>query len=122
MDKTEKTEEQKMEDLFEKFKSVELTPLPYFSQELIPLPDDVAKELRHIADSHNCTVSYVISHFFEDFLSDTKDISEISPESLILISKDKPYLIIKKKDKPFARVSFFGEDAKWTKDCALKEN
>lgn len=33
MNKEEKEEDQKMEELFEKFKSVELTPLPYFSHE-----------------------------------------------------------------------------------------
>ena len=121
MNKEEKEEDQKMEELFEKFKSVELTPLPYFTHELLSLPDDLAKELRQIANRHNCTVSYVISHFFEDFLSETKDISEITQESLIQISKDKPYLFIKKDGKPFARVSFFGEDEKWTKDYALEE-
>ena len=88
---------------------------------MLSLPDDVAKEFRQVADKHNCTVSYVISHFLEDFLSDTKDISEISQETLIQISKDKPYLFIKKNGEPFARVSFFGEDEKWTKDYAIKE-
>ena len=121
MKKKEKTEEQKKEELFEKFKSVELTPLPYFSNELLTLPDDLAKGLRQIADRHNCTVSYVISHFFADFFSETKDISEISQESLTLVSKNNPYLFIKKDGKPFARVSFFGEDEKWTKDYALEE-
>ena len=57
----------------------------------------------------------------EDFLSDVKDISEISQESLIEVSKNKPYLFIKKEGKPFARVSFFGEDEKWTKDYEFKE-
>jgi len=121
MNKKEKTEEQKNEELFEKFKSIELTPLPYFSHELLSLPDDLAKEMRQIADRHNCTVSYVISHFLEDFLSETKDISEISQESLTEISKNKPYLFIKKDGKPFARVSFFGEDEKWAKDNAVEE-
>ncbi|MCR4952880.1 MAG: hypothetical protein K6A43_02295 [Treponema sp.] len=82
----------------------------------------MAKEMRQIADRHNCTVSYVISHFFADFFSETKDISEISQESLIQISKDNPYLFIKKDGKPFARVSFFGEDTKWAKDYEFKEN
>lgn len=122
MNKKEKTEEQKKEELFEKFKSVELTPLPYFSNELLTLPDDLAKGLRQIADRHNCTVSYVISHFFADFFSETKDISEISRESLTQISKTKPYLFIKKDGKPFARVSFFGEDTKWAKDYEFKDN
>ena len=121
MPKKEKTENQKQDALFEKFKEVELTPLPYFSSELLSLPDDVAKELRKAADRHNCTVSYVISHFFEDFLSDVKELSEVTPENLIQISKEKPYLFIKKEGKPFARVSFIGEDEKWTKDYALKE-
>ena len=62
-----KKEKKKNKELFEKFKSVELTPLPYFSHELLSLPDDLAKEMRQIADRHNCTVSYVISHFLEDF-------------------------------------------------------
>ena len=39
MNKEEKAEDQKMEELFEKFKSVELTPLPYFTHELLSLPD-----------------------------------------------------------------------------------
>ncbi len=122
MSKKEKTEEQKKEELFEKFKSVELSPLPYFSNELLSVPDNLAKELRQIADRHNCTVSYVISHFFADFFAETKDISEISPESLTQISKAKPYLFIKKDGKPFARVTFFGEDEKWTKNYEFKEN
>lgn len=88
MSKKEKTVNQKQDELFEKFKKVELSPLPYFSSKLLSLPEDVAKELRKASDKHNCTVSYVISHFFEDFLSDVKDISEISPENLIQISKD----------------------------------
>ena len=121
MPKKEKTENQKQDALFEKFKEVELTPLPYFSSELLALPEDVLKELRKTADRHNCTVSYVIEHFLEDFLSEIKDISEITQESLIQISKEKPYLFIKKDGKPFARVSFFGENEKWTKDYALKE-
>lgn len=122
MKKKEKTAEQKKEELFEKFKSVELSPLPYFSHELLSLPDDLAKELRQIADRHNCTVSYVISHFLTDFLSETKEITEISAESLIEFSKNKPYLLIKKDGKPFARVSFFGEDERWLKDYEFKEN
>ena len=121
MNKNEKTEEQTSEELFEKFKSVELSPLPYFSHELLSLPDDFAKEIRQIADRHNCTVSYVISHFLEDFLSETKDISDISQETLIEFSKNKSYLFIKKDGKPFARVSFFGEDEKWSKDYEFKE-
>ena len=121
MSKKEK-EDQKMEEMFEKFKSVELTPLPYFSQELVSFPDDMLDRLRKIADRHNCTVSYVISHFLTDFLSETKEITEISAESLIEFSKNKPYLLIKKDGKPFARVSFFGEDERWLKDYEFKEN
>lgn len=121
MNTKDKTENQKHEDLFEKLKSVELSPLPYFSHELLSLPDDTTKELRKIADRHNCTVSYVISHFFEDFLSETKDFSEISQKSLTEISKDKSYLFIKKDGKPFARVSFFGENEKRAKDYEFKE-
>ena len=82
----------------------------------------MAKEMRQIADRHNCTVSYVISHFLTDFLSETKEITEISAESLIEFSKNKPYLLIKKDGKPFARVSFFGEDERWLKDYEFKEN
>lgn len=117
----EKTENQECAEFFEQLKKVELTPLPYFSSELLALPEDVLKELRKAADRHNCTVSYVIEHFLEDFLSDVKDISEISQESLLQISKDKSYLFIKKDGKPFARVSFFCENDKDTKDYALKE-
>ena len=121
MPKKEKTENQKQDALFEKFKEVELTPLPYFSSELLALPEDVLKELRKTADRHNCTVSYVIEHFLEDFLSETKDISEITQESLLQVSKEKSFLFIKKDGKPFARVSFFGEIEKRSKDYALKE-
>ncbi len=121
MPNQEKYENKEKDEFFEQLKKVEITPLPYFSSELLSLPDDVAKELRKAADRHNCTVSYVISHFFEDFLSDVKELSEVTPENLIQISKEKPYLFIKKDGKPFARVSFFGEDEKWTKDYALKE-
>lgn len=117
----EKTENQECAEFFEQLKKVELTPLPYFSSELLALPEDVLKELRKAADRHNCTVSYVIEHFLEDFLSDVRDISEISQESLLQISKDKSYLFIKKDGKPFARVSFFCENDKDTKDYALKE-
>lgn len=121
MPNQEKYENKEKDEFFEQLKKVEITPLPYFSSELLSLPDDVAKELRKAADRHNCTVSYVISHFFEDFLSDVKELSEVTPENLIQISKEKPYLFIKKDGKPFAKVSFFGEDEKWTKDYALKE-
>lgn len=121
MPNQEKYENKEKDEFFEQLKKVENTPLPYFSSELLSLPDDVAKELRKAADRHNCTVSFVISHFFEDFLSDVKELSEVTPENLIQISKEKPYLFIKKDGKPFARVSFFGEDEKWTKDYALKE-
>lgn len=117
----EKTENQECAEFFEQLKKVELTPLPYFSSELLTLPEDVLKELRNAADRHNCTVSYVIEHFLEDFLSEVKDISEISQETLLKISKDKSYLFIKKDGKPFARVSFFCENDKDTKDYALKE-
>lgn len=117
----EKTENQECAEFFEQLKKVELTPLPYFSSELLALPEDVLKELRKAADRHNCTVSYVIEHFLEDFLSEVKDISEISQETLLKISKDKSYLFIKKDGKPFARVSFFCENDKDTKDYALKE-
>ena len=122
MKKKEKNTEQKREELFEKFKSVELSPLPYFTNELLYFPEEMAKEMRQIADRHNCTVSYVISHFLTDFLSETKEITEISAESLIELSKNKPYLLIKKDGKPFARVSFFGEDERWLKDYEFKEN
>ena len=121
MPNQEKYENKEKDEFFEQLKKVEITPLPYFSSELLALPEDVLKELRKTADRHNCTVSYVIEHFLEDFLSEIKDISEISQESLLQISKNKSYLFIKKEGKPFARVSFFGEDEKWTKDYALKE-
>ena len=121
MPNQEKYENKEKDEFFEQLKKVEITPLPYFSSELLALPEDVLKELRKTADRHNCTVSYVIEHFLEDFLSDVKELSEVTPENLIQISKEKPYLFIKKEGKPFARVSFFGEDEKWTKDYALKE-
>ena len=105
----EKIEQQKQADLFDDLKSIELTPLPYFTHELLSLPEDIMTFLRNEADRHNCTVSYIISHFMEDVLSVTKDISEISQEMILDISKEKPYLFIKKDGKPFARISFFGE-------------
>ena len=121
MSNQEKNEKSEQDEFFEKLKKVEITPIPYFSSELLALPEDVLKELRKAADRHNCTVSYVIEHFLEDFLSDVKDISEISQESLLQISKNKSYLFIKKDGKPFARVSFFCENDKGRKDYALKE-
>lgn len=121
MPNQEKYENKEKDEFFEQLKKVEITPLPYFSSELLALPEDVLKELRKTADRHNCTVSYVIEHFLEDFISDVKELSEVTPETLIQISKEKPYLFIKKDGKPFARVSFFGENEKCTKDYALKE-
>lgn len=121
MSNQEKYENKEHDKFFEQLKKVEITPLPYFSSELLALPEDVLKELRKTADRHNCTVSYVIEHFLEDFLSDVKELSEVTPETLIQISKEKPYLFIKKDGKPFARVSFFGENEKCTKDYTLKE-
>lgn len=121
MPNQEKYENKEKDEFFEQLKKVEITPLPYFSSELLALPEDVLKELRNTADRHNCTVSYVIEHFLEDFLSEIKDISEITQESLLQVSKEKSFLFIKKDGKSFARVSFFGENEKWTKDYALKE-
>ena len=121
MPNQEKYENKEKDEFFEQLKKVEITPLPYFSSELLALPEDVLKELRKTADRHNCTVSYVIEHFLEDFLSDVKDISEISQECLLQISKDKSYLFIKKDGKPFARVSFFCENDKDSKDYTLKK-
>ena len=121
MSNREKTENQERDEFFEQLKEVEITPLPHFSSELLALPEDVLNELRKAADRHHCTVSYVIEHFLEDFLSEVKDISEISKESLLQISKEKSYLFIKKDGKPFARVSFFCENEKNSKDYALKE-
>ena len=115
MSNQEKYENKEHDKFFEQLKKVEITPLPYFSSELLALPEDVLKELRKTADRHNCTVSYVIEHFLEDFLS------EITQESLLQVSKEKSFLFIKKDGKPFARVSFFGEIEKRSKDYALKE-
>ena len=39
MKKKEKPAEQKREELFEKFKTVELSPLPYFTNELLYFPE-----------------------------------------------------------------------------------
>ena len=121
MPNQEKYENKEKDEFFEQLKKVEITPLPYFSSELLALPEDVLKELRKTADRHNCTVSYVIEHFLEDSLSEIKDISEISQECLLQISKDKSYLFIKKDGKPFARVSFFCENDKDSKDYTLKK-
>ena len=77
MPNQEKYENKEKDEFFEQLKKVEITPLPYFSSELLALPEDILKELRKTADRHNCTVSYVIEHFLEDFLSEIKDISEI---------------------------------------------
>lgn len=98
------------EELFEKFKTVELAPLPHFSLELMQFPDEVYDFLRKTANEHNCTVSRVIEQFMTDLLSETKDISEINAETLTKLSKEKPYVFIKKKGKPFARISFFEEE------------
>ena len=106
-----KTKEEQNE-LFERFRKVELTPIPYFVSETIPLPKETMEFLRTVADEHNCTTSYVMEHFLEDLLSDTKELSEITEEVLINAykDKDKTSMIIKRKGKPFARVSFFYEE------------
>lgn len=88
---------------------MELTPLPHFELELMQFPDEVHDFLRKIASEHNCTVSRVIEQFMTDLLSETKDISESNAETLQKVSKEKPYLLVKKDGKPFARVSFFDE-------------
>jgi hypothetical protein len=56
----------------------------------------MAKEMRQIADRHNCTVSYVISHFLTDFLSETKEITEISAESLLNFQRTNHICLSKK--------------------------
>ncbi len=98
------------DELFEKFKTIELAPLPHFSLELMQFPDEVYDFLRKTANEHNCTVSRVVEQFMTDLLSETKDISEINAETLTKLSKEKPYVFIKKKGKPFARISFFEEE------------
>ena len=108
----EQVEQKEKDKLFEKFKNVELTPIPYFVTELLPLPKEMMEFLRNVADEHNCTTSYVIEHFLSDLLCDTKELSEITEETLINASKDKEkiYMLIKKDGKPFARISFFHEE------------
>ena len=98
------------DEIFENFKMVEMTPLPYFSLELMHFPDEIYDFLRKIANDHNCTISQVIEHFMEDLFSETKDISELTPEILEKVSAEKPYLLIKKGERPFARIKFFNED------------
>ena len=98
--------------LLDQFRKIELTPSPHFVTELLPLPKETMEFLREVADEHNCTTSYVIEHFLEDLLSETKELSEITEEVLINASKDKEkiYMLIKKNGKPFARISFFHEE------------
>ena len=111
MDKTERADEKhNREELFERFKTVEITPLPHFSVELMQFPDEVYSFLRKTAEEHNCTVSRVIEQCMEDLLSEPKDISEISPETLEQVAKEKPYVLVKREGKPFARISFFGDE------------
>ena len=103
-------EPEKLDGIFEGGKAVEISPLPYFTTELLDLPKDIMEFLRKTADKHNCTVSYVIGHFMSDMLSETKDISEITEETLLKASEEKPYMFIKKDGKAFARISFFHEE------------
>lgn len=121
MDSKKENGNQMNEELFEKFKSVELSPLPYFSQELLSLPDDTMAVLREMADKHNCTVSYVISHALEDFFCVAKDIAEISAESLVQFSKETPYLLIKKDRKAFAKIAFYADGEKRKKNARAKD-
>ena len=97
-------------ELFEEFKNVEITPIPHFLTELLELPKETMEFLRNIAEEHNCTTSYVIHHLLGDLLTETKDISELTEETLVNASKEKAYMFIKKDGKPFARISFFHEE------------
>lgn len=115
MSKKKTTEPEKLDGIFEGGKAVEISPLPYFTTELLALPKETMEFLRNTADKHNCTVSYVIGHFMSDMLSETKDISEITEDALLKASEDKPYMFIKKDGKAFARISFF-HDEKFQKE------
>ena len=108
----EQSEQKEKDGLLDQFRKIELTPIPHFVTELLPLPKETMEFLREVADEHNCTTSYVIEHFLEDLLSETKELSEITEEVLINASKDKEkiYMLIKKDGKPFARISFFHEE------------
>ena len=106
----EKKTKEGQEEIFEKFKNVEITPIPHFLTELLELPKEQLDFLRKIADEHNCTTSYVIAHFLGDLVTETKDISELTEDAMIKASKDKAYMLIKKDGKPFARISFFHEE------------
>ena len=108
----EQVEQKEKDKLFEQFKSVELTPIPHFVTEMLPLPKETMEFLRDVANEHNCTTSYVIEHFLGDLLSETIELSEITEEVLVNASKDKEkiYMLIKKDGKPFARISFFHEE------------
>ena len=110
MSSKEKKTKEEQEELFEKFKNVEITPIPHFMTELLELPKEQMEFIRKIACEHNCTSSYVISHFLEDLVTETKDISELTEEAMLKASKDKAYMFIKKDGKPFARISFFHEE------------
>ena len=110
MSSKEKKTKKEQEEIFEKFKNVEITPIPHFLTELLELPKEQMDFLRKIADEHNCTTSYVIAHFLGDLVTETKDISELTEEVMVKASKDKAYMFIKKDGKPFARISFFHEE------------
>lgn len=43
MPNQEKYENKEKDEFFEQLKKVEITPLPYFSSELLALPEDVLK-------------------------------------------------------------------------------
>lgn len=108
----EQSEQKEKDGLLDQFRKIELTPIPHFVTELLPLPKETMEFLREVADEHNCTTSYVIEHFLEDLLSETIELSEITEEVLVNASKDKEkiYMLIKKDGKPFARISFFHEE------------
>lgn len=104
-----------MEELEKKFKDVTLTPLPYYVTELVSFPDDITEMIQKTAFEHNCTSSMVIEHYLHDLLSDKIDISEITPDKIESLKEEKPYLLVMKDGKPFARFSFFG------KECNIKK-
>ena len=79
----------KVEQIFEEFKNVEITPIPHFLTELLELPKEQMDFVRKIADEHTCTTSYVIAHLLGDLVTETKDISELTEDAMIKASKDK---------------------------------
>lgn len=112
----ENEKNEKMEEFEREFKNVTITPLPYYMTELMSFPKEIEEIIRKTAFEHNCTCNMVIEHYLQDLLSDKLDISEITADKIESLREEKPYILVMKDGKPFARFSFFGKELGMKKD------